>query len=84
MSSCATQLFDGITQTRFDCLVNKANDAGIAIAGNAGEASQDGVTIRWLYDPAKESLELQCTSAPFFLPCGTINGRIHDMVNECP
>jgi hypothetical protein len=84
MSSCATQVFQGITQARFDCLVEKAKDAGITITGNAGEASQDGITIRWLFDPQKESLELQCTSSPFFLSCGTINGKIHDVVDECP
>jgi hypothetical protein len=84
MSSCATQVFSGITQGRFDCLVEKAKDSGITIAGNAGEQSQDGVTIRWQFDSAKQSLELQCTGAPFFLSCETINGRIHDLVEGCP
>jgi hypothetical protein len=71
-------------QARFDCFVKKAKDAGITIAGNAGEVSQDGFTVRWLYDPAKELLELQCTSAPFFLSCETINRKIHAVVDECP
>jgi len=84
MSSCATQTFTGIIQARFGCLVKKAEVSGITIAGNAGEASQDGITIRWLYDPANESLELQCTGAPFFLSCGTIKPKIHDLVDECP
>lgn len=84
MSSCATQVFSGITQARFDCLVKKAKDSGITIAGDAGEASQDGITIRWQFDSAKESLELQCTNSPFFISCGTINSRIHDLVDGCP
>jgi hypothetical protein len=84
MSSCATQTFTGISQSRFDCLVSKAKAAGITIAGNVGEASKDGITISWLYDPGQETLALQCTSAPFFLSCGAINGKIHDLVDECP
>jgi hypothetical protein len=84
MPNCATQTFTGITQSRFDCLVQKATASGISLAGNAGEASKDGVTIRWLFDPVAQTLELQCVSAPFFLSCETINGKIHDLVDSCP
>ena len=84
MAACATQTFTGITQSRFDCLVQKAQAAGIAISGNSGVASQDGITIRWQFDPGAQTLELQCTGTPFFLSCGTINGEIHNIVDECP
>jgi hypothetical protein len=87
MSSCATQTFSGITPARFQCLTQKAQAAtGIKITGNSGEASKDGVEIRWLYDPAGQTLELQCTKAPapIFISCGIINGKIHDLVNSCP
>ena len=81
--ACATQLFSGITQARFDCLVQKAQAAGIAIAGDVGVANKDGITIRWQFDPVGETLEMQCTDSPFFLSCGTINGKIHDLVDAC-
>jgi hypothetical protein len=84
MGQCATQIFDGVTQARFDCLVQKAQAAGIVIAGNSGSESREGVTIRWAFDPAAETLELQCTHSPFIISCGTINGKIHDLVDECP
>ena len=84
MAGCASQTFSGITQARFDCLVQKAQAAGIAIAGNVGEASKDGVTVRWQFDPANQALELQCTASPFFLSCDTVNGKIQDLVNGCP
>jgi hypothetical protein len=84
MGACATQTFSGVTQARFDCLVQKAAAAGIAIAGDVGQASKDGITIRWQFDPAGQTLELQCTDSPFFLPCGTINAKIHDLVDACP
>jgi hypothetical protein len=85
MSSCATQTFSGITPARFQCLTQKAQAAtGIKIAGNSGEASKDGVEIRWLYDPAGQRLELQCTKVPISILCGVINGKIQDLVASCP
>lgn len=84
MGSCATQVFTSVTQARFDCLVEKAQTAGITITGNAGQVTHDGITMRWSFDPTKQILELQCTGAPFFLSCGAINGKIHDLVDECP
>jgi len=83
MSACATQTFSGITQAGFDCLVTKADAAGITISGNSGEATKDGIRIRWLYSPEQQSLELQCLDSPFFISCGSINSKIHDMVDEC-
>jgi hypothetical protein len=83
MASCATQVFSAITQARFDCLVLKAQGSGINITGNSGVQSKDGITIRWHFDPAGQTLELQCTDSPFFVPCGIINGKIHDIVDGC-
>jgi hypothetical protein len=82
--SCETQTFTGITQNRFDCLVQAAQSTGITITGNVGEASKGGVTVRWQFDPASQVLELQCTEAPFFLPCATITSKLQDLVNGCP
>ena len=84
MSPCATQTFTGITQARFDCLVQKAQTMGITITGNVGQVTRDSITMRWSFDPATQVLELQCTSAPFFLSCGTINQTVHDTVDGCP
>ena len=84
MANCATQIFEDFTQARFDCLVQKAMAAGIAIAGNDGTASKDSITIRWHFDPAAQTLELQCMAHPFLLSCGDVNGKIHDIVDECP
>lgn len=82
MRSCATQIFTSISAVQFACLVKKVNDAGVAISGNAGSATHDGITIAWTYDPAGNSLSIQCTSAPFFMPCGTIQSKIHDLVDQ--
>jgi hypothetical protein len=84
MSACATQTFQNFTQARFNCLVQKAASSGIVIGGNEGQASQDGLTLRWKFDPVNQTLDVQCMDAPFFLQCGTINGKIHDLLDSCP
>lgn len=84
MASCATQTFENFTQARFDCLVQKATSAGITVSGYDGTASRDSITIHWHFDPLAQTLQLQCTQYPFFLSCGDINGKIHDIVDECP
>lgn len=83
MSSCATQSFSNITLDRFNCLVTKAKAAGINISGYSGSVSQDGITIAWTFEPTANTLSIQCTSAPFFVPCGTVNSKIHDLVDSC-
>jgi hypothetical protein len=84
MSACATQTFQNLTQARFNCLVQKAASSGIVISGNEGQASKEGITLRWKFDPTNQTLELQCMNEPFFFSCGDINGKIHDLVDSCP
>jgi hypothetical protein len=82
MADCATQTFTSITQDKFDQLLVAAQAQGINIAGNNGSASQDGITISWNFDPGQQILSIQCTSAPFFVSCGAINSKIHDLVDQ--
>jgi hypothetical protein len=81
--ACANQTFENFTQARFNCLVQKAATSGIKIDQNEGQLSQDGITVRWKFDPDEHTLDIQCLDAPFFLSCGTINGKIHDLVDSC-
>jgi hypothetical protein len=83
MSACAEQIFNGITNAHFICILGEAQAAGINISGNEGSASQDGITVAWAYDPTAQTLRIHCTSAPFFVPCGMINSKIHDIVDGC-
>jgi hypothetical protein len=84
MSACAAQVFSGIDQRRFARLSAKAEAEGIFISGNVGSATQGKITIAWDYDPATETLTLQCTDAPFYLGCVFINSNIHSLVDGCP
>jgi hypothetical protein len=82
MARCATQVFSDIPQDRFERLAKQVQASiGVSIDKPEGDASQHGVTIRWKYDAAAQTLELQCMSAPFIVTCGYINGKIHDMLD---
>jgi hypothetical protein len=84
MGSCAAQVFNGVTPERFACLTEKAREAGIQIDGDSGSASRDGIEISWSFDPTQQTLTLQCTSSPFYVPCEMINSRIQGLVAGCP
>jgi len=81
--SCAKQSFTQFGQSNFDCLKQKALSIGITINSNQGQDSKNGVTISWAFDPVAQTLDLQCLDKPFILPCGTITGRIQDVVDSC-
>ena len=81
--TCAKQIFDQITQNQFASILQKAAEAGLPLAGNAGQASKSGFTVAWQYDPVGQVLEIQCLDAPFLVPCSMINGKIHDLVDGC-
>jgi hypothetical protein len=80
---CAAQVFSPVTAANFNCIVAKAAAAGIKISGNAGEMSESGFTVQWQFDPVANTLSIQCTDKPFIVSCGTVNGRIHDIVDGC-
>jgi hypothetical protein len=80
--SCAKQTFTGLTPDQFTALAAKGAASGLAVSGNQGQATKDGFKVTWNYDPTAGVLEIQCVSAPFLVPCSTINGRIHDLVDS--
>lgn len=79
MSACDTQTFSKITPDTWKLLVLKAAENGIQIAGDSGQSSKEGFTFRWLYDPAAQTLELQCLDKPFWAPCSAINAKIQSV-----
>jgi hypothetical protein len=83
MSACASQTFSNITQSQFEAITRKASTlAGAPINGPSGSCSSAGFTVVWDYDPAAQTLVIQCTDSPFLVTCGSINQRIHDLVDS--
>ncbi len=83
MSACASQTFSDVTPTHFEMLARKASAAaGVTLDGYSGSCSRNGFTVIWDYDPDDQTLVIQCTESPFSVTCGSINQRIHDLVDS--
>jgi hypothetical protein len=83
MAGCPAQHFTGITPEVLACLQAKGAAAGLPLAGDTGHATTMGVTIRWNYDPTAQTLTIECTEAPFFVPCSTIAQKVKDLIEGC-
>lgn len=84
MSACDPQTFNNVTSTAWDCLVQKAESSGLPIiVGHKGEASKDGFTVTWNYNPEAESLVIQCIDSPWWAPCSVIDSKINELVGGC-
>ena len=83
MAGCKPQFFPAIDPATFALMQSKGSAAGLPITGNDGQATTMGVTVRWHYDPDAQSLAVECTDAPFFVPCSTITGKVQELVESC-
>lgn len=77
-----SQVFSNIAPGQFAKLSQKANAAGVKMAGNSGSASKMGVEIAWNYSEDKQQLELTCLRTPFFMKAEDLNAKLRDLVNE--
>lgn len=78
----APLIFTPVTAEQYQSLIQKANNAGLALQGNAGTASKLGVEVAWDYAPESLRLTIQCLSAPFFMNSDTVNAKIRSLVQE--
>lgn len=84
MGACAKLTYNKFTPKCWECCVEMAKKHyGIDINKPSGETSKDGFTIRWEYYENTQTLSIQCTHSPFWVSCGTINGRIDDEIMSC-
>ncbi|RRA48890.1 hypothetical protein [Acidipila sp. EB88] len=85
MAQCEEQGFSGVTSEHFALFLKKGQQLGLPGlngTGYTGEASHMGVTIRWSYVEASQTLSVQCVQSPMLLPCSLINGKIRDAVQS--
>jgi hypothetical protein len=88
MAACAAQVFSGITEERFNCLVQKAAASGITIDGNQGQTvikhALVSAQLSWNFAAVSQTLTLQYLNPSFLAPCDKVNGLLHDLVDSCP
>jgi hypothetical protein len=81
MSQCAAQTFSNVTADKWLVLQTKAAADNISLNGASGETTQEGFTFTWQYDAASATLTIQCLNHPFWASCGSVNDKIHDLVD---
>lgn len=84
MSACQQQLFNGITQSRWDCIKQTIKTATrVEITTDSGTANQSGFSFQWNFDSAAQTLTIQCMEKPAFIPCESIESRLTAIVDGC-
>jgi hypothetical protein len=82
--ACDALKYSGVDASKWARAKDTAKSQyGVSIDSDSGEMSQKGFTLQWTYDPGAETLSIRCTGKPFFIPCGTVNGRIEDVAKRC-
>jgi hypothetical protein len=82
--ACDALMYSGVDASKWACAKDAVRtQQGISIDADSGEMSKMGFTLKWTYDAAAQTLSIQCTSKPFFITCGTVNGRIEGVAEQC-
>jgi hypothetical protein len=83
MASCEELVFTAVGRSHFDCIVTKAQSAGIPISGDEGQAGRNGFTVRWAFAEHESTLRIQCVDSPILVPCSVISAKLVSLVEGC-
>jgi len=72
------KVYENISREKFDALAAKAQDNGIAIYGDKGNAKKMGVEVAWNYEGT--TLSLQVMHTPIFVKAETVEDKLAEMV----
>jgi hypothetical protein len=76
--------YSGVDASKWACAKDVVSrEYGISIASDRGEASERGFTLKWTYDAAEQTLQIQCSKKPFLVPCGIVNNRVRAAADKC-
>ena len=80
MSHCPEIVATGINPEKYQTLLATAKAQGLDLSGVTGSTTYQGLDFTWTYDAAGESLTIQCTGKPIFVPCSMIESRIRALI----
>ena len=78
--SCPAITLENVTTTKWATLLTTAQAQGLNLAGLTGMTQFQGMDFSWNYDESTETLTLQCTNKPIFIPCHMIESRIRALI----
>jgi hypothetical protein len=81
MPHCPEIVAPGITREKYQSLVATAKAQGLDLSAETGSTTHQGMDFTWRYEPASETLTIQCTEKPIFVPCGMIESRIRSLMS---
>ena len=80
MAHCPEIVLSEITPEKYQSLLATAKAQGLDLSGETGSTAFQGMDFIWTYDPAAQSLAIQCTGKPIFVPCSMIESRIRGLI----
>lgn len=81
--ACDPLTFTAVDASRWTTIREAVgSEYGIQIDSERGEQSERGFTLKWDYEPAGQTLRIQCTGKPFLIPCGAVNKRINALADK--
>jgi hypothetical protein len=82
MAACRPVIFKNVSRRKFKAVRARiyAQADTTRIDGDTGSASGFGYTAEWTYNEAEQTLAIQCTDKPFFVPEGLVIGKIQALV----
>jgi len=78
--SCPAITIEGIRPDIYSTLISQAASQGLDINGPSGNTSFQGMDFRWEYNEEAQTLTIECTAKPFFVPCSMIESRIRSLI----
>jgi hypothetical protein len=78
--SCPAIVLSGLTAEKYQSLLAAAHAQGLELSGLGGATDYQGMTFTWAYDQDAQTLTIQCTDKPFFVPCSMIEQKIRALI----
>ena len=78
--SCPAITLSQITAEKYQTLLATAQSQGLNLTGIQGSTNFQGMDFTWNYDATAQTLTIQCTGKPIFIPCSMIDSRIRALI----
>ena len=83
MADCKPLVFQNISRPRFQNIRARIRaQAEVSVDGDTGTAQGNGFGASWAYDEATQTLTIQCTKKPFFVPESMVADKIYALVTS--